>query len=302
MPPTEIAVLRSFRDPVLALWPYLSRPDLMERWLGQAEVELVPGGDFHASLWNGDVVRGQVLAVAPPNRLQLAWHAEGPDSDSRVAILLEHAGPGTRIRVAQDDPGNDIERAHGRAWWGAALEALHGATGGADAREWGDALPIVLRVPLARSASDVWPLLSTAAGLGKWLAGAPRFEAEPGGAFRFVSRFQGSEVVEEGRIEAIEPERLVALSWAWTGQGWEAPTRVELRLEPAASGSALLPDARRAAPRAGRVRVGPPRPAFGIRGPQLPGAARREEELRRGVAGRDAGSQAARRAGSRLLG
>ena len=240
MPPTEIAVLRSFRDPVLALWPYFSRPDLMERWLGQAEVELVPGGDFHAALWNGDVVRGQVLAFAPPNRLQLAWHAEGPDSNSRVMILLEHAGPGSRVRIEQDDPGNEIERAHGCAWWRAALEALHAAVGGADAREWGDALPIVLRAPLARSATDVWPLLSTAAGLEKWLAGAPRFEAEPGGAFRFVSRFQGSEVVEEGRIESIEPERLVALSWEWTGQGWEAPTRVELRLEPDATGSALL--------------------------------------------------------------
>jgi uncharacterized protein YndB with AHSA1/START domain len=240
MPPTEIAVLRSFRDPVLALWPYLSRPELMERWLGQAEIELTAGGDFQANLWNGDLIRGRVLSFAPPSRLELAWRAEGPHMESRVTIHLEHAGPGSRIRVEQDGPGNDLEREHGRTWWRAALEALHAATGGADAREWGDALPILIRTPLARSAPDVWPLLSTAAGLEKWLAGAPRFDAEPGGAFRFVSRFHGNEIVEEGRVEAIEPERLVALSWEWTGQNWEAPTRVELHLEPDSSGAALL--------------------------------------------------------------
>ena len=38
----------------------------------------------------------------------------------------------------------------------------------------------------------------------------------------------------------IEPERLVALSWEWMGQGWQATTRVELRLEPGASGAALV--------------------------------------------------------------
>lgn len=241
MPPTDVVVLRAFRDPVLSLWPYLTRPELIERWLGPGEIELEPGGELQATLWSGDLVRGEVLALAPPNALDLAWSAEGPDSESRVRLRLEHAGPGCRIRVEQADPGSEVERAHACAWWGGALDALHAASTGSDrAREWGDSLPIVLRAPLARAAADVWPLLSTAAGLEKWLAGAHRFEAEPGGAFRFVSRFQGNEVVEEGRVEAIEPERLVSLSWEWIGQGWEAPTKVELRLEPDATGAALV--------------------------------------------------------------
>jgi uncharacterized protein YndB with AHSA1/START domain len=241
MPPTSVTVYRSFRDPVLTLWPHLSRPELLDRWLGKADVEMAVGGDVQASLWNGDVVKGSVLAVAPPNCLDLSWRAMGPDAETRVRIRLEHAGPGTRIRVEQDDPGSDGERRYAESWWREALEAMaRSVAESGDAHEWGGALPIVLRAPLARTAADVWPLLSTAEGLEKWLAGAEHFEPVPGGAFRFISRFKGAEIVEEGRVVAIEPERLVALDWEWIGQGWEAPTRVELRLEPDPSGAALV--------------------------------------------------------------
>lgn len=240
MPPTDMAVFRSFRDPVLTVWPYLSRPELLERWLGPAEIHLALDGEFHASLWNGDRVRGRVLTVAPPSRLELAWRAAGADAERRVTMTLEHQGPGCRIRVEQEDPGSDVERAHFFVWWREALDALRGAVDGCDAHHWGDTLPIVVRAPLAREADDIWPLLSTSNGLEKWLAGAQRFDGVPGGSFRFVSRYQGREVIEEGRIEAIEPAHLVALSWEWVGQGWPVPTCVELRLEPDPSGAALL--------------------------------------------------------------
>jgi uncharacterized protein YndB with AHSA1/START domain len=241
MLPTSVAVYRSFPDPVPALWPRLSRPELLERWLGPAEIEIAVGGDMQATLWNGDVVKGSVTAVAPPNCLDLSWRGLGPDTETFVRIRLEHAGPGSRIRVEQDDPGSESERAYAQVWWREALEALASSMeNGRDAHEWGDTLPIVLRAPLARTSADVWPLLSTAEGLEKWLAGAERFEPAPGGAFRFLSRFQGTEVIEEGQVVAIEPERRVALDWEWTGQGWDALTRVELRLEPDAAGAALV--------------------------------------------------------------
>lgn len=241
MPPTDVAVHRSFRDPVLAVWPYWSRPELLERWLGTADLELEAGGVFQASLWNGDQVRASVIATAPPNRLDLAWRGEGPDAETTVRIRLEHEGPGCRVAIEQADPGSDAERSQACGWWSAALDALRAAVnGGSDAHRWGDALPIVLRTPLAREAADIWPLLSTAPGLEKWLATSERFDPSLGGAFRFVSKFKGTEIVEEGRVEAVDPERLVALSWEWMGQGWQAPTRVELRLEPDPSGTALV--------------------------------------------------------------
>lgn len=241
MPSTAVAVLRPFREPVLTLWPYLSRPELLDRWLGTADMEVAIGGAFHAELWNGDLLEGTVLAVAPPSRLDLSWRFEGPNMECDVRIRLEHAGPGSRVRVEQDAPATDLERAHACGWWREAMEALHRAVDeGVDARQWGAGLPIVLRTPLSRTPADIWPLLSTARGLEKWLAGAERFEATPGGSFRFISRFQGNEVIEEGRVLAIEVDRLVELEWEWIGQGWEKPTRVELRLEADPSGVALI--------------------------------------------------------------
>jgi len=241
MPPTSVTVYRSFRDPVLTVWPYLSRPELLERWLGAADMEVTHGGGFRAALWNGDLVEGEVLGLAPPSCVELSWRSEGPEIETRVRIRLEHLGPGCRVRVEHEDLRSDVEAEHATAWWREALIALHAAVSESrDAHSWGDGLPIVLRAPLARTAPDVWPLLSTGPGLEKWLAGADRFDATPGGAFRFTSRFRGNEVVEEGRVATIEPERLITLDWEWMGQGWEAPTRVDLRLEPDPTGVALL--------------------------------------------------------------
>jgi len=241
MATTSATIYRSFRDPVLTLWPYLSRPELLERWLGSADIEVSVGGQARATLWNGDSVEGEVLAVAPPNRLELSWRAEGPDTETSVRIALEHAGPGCRIRVELGDAASDPEREHARRWWQEALLALRtSVVENRDAHQWGSGLPIVLKAPLGRTAADIWPLLSTARGLEKWLASAERFDEAAGGSFRFTSRFKGTDVIEEGRIAAIEPEQLVALDWEWMGQGWDAPTRVEMRLMPDDSGTALL--------------------------------------------------------------
>jgi uncharacterized protein YndB with AHSA1/START domain len=143
--------------------------------------------------------------------------------------------------VELGDGASDLEREHAHRWWQEALLALRTSmVENRDAHQWGSGLPIQLKAPLGRTAADVWPLLSTAQGLEKWLASAERFDGAVGGSFRFTSRFKGTEVIEEGRIAAIEPEQLVALDWEWMGQGWDAPTRVEMRLTPHDSGAALL--------------------------------------------------------------
>ena len=241
MPPTSIALYRSFRPAVPAVWPYLSRPDLLARWLGATELELTPGGEFSAYFWNGDAAKGRVLSAVPPNKLDLRWKAYGIGPDERVRLRLEHDGPGSRLNVSHEGIHSESERKHARTWWKAALGALHTALyEDRDAHEWGAGLPIVAREPLGRSASDIWPLLSTQAGIEKWVAHAEVFEAVAGGAFRFTSRYQGREVIEEGRIEAIEPEKLAAFSWEWRGEGWGAPTRLELSLEPDPQGVSLV--------------------------------------------------------------
>jgi uncharacterized protein YndB with AHSA1/START domain len=239
--PTAISVYRSFQAPLLAAWPYLSRPELLERWLGRAELELRPGGDLHLETWNGDVTRGRVLAAVPPVRIDLLWRASALSPETHVTLRLEGDGPGSRLYVSHDGLRSEAERKVARAWWKEATSALRSALhGGVHANEWGAELPISVRAQVPRAASDLWPLISTAPGIDKWVAHVERFDAAPGGSFRLTSRFQGRQVVEEGRIEEVVPSSRVALSWEWLGEGWGAPTRVEFTIEPESSGSALL--------------------------------------------------------------
>lgn len=241
MTPDAVSLFRSFRAPLLESWPFLSRPEQLVRWLGRTELDLSPGGDVLLETWNGDSIRGRVLAAVPPVRIEIVWRASGLSPETHVMLRLEGDGPGSRLHVANDGLRSEAERRSARAFWKEALAALRKALdAGTDAHEWGAELPITLRAQMPRAASDLWPLISTGPGIEKWVAHVERFDGQPGGAFRLTSRFQGRQVVEEGWIDEIVPSSRVALSWEWAGEGWGAPTRVEFMIEPESSGSALL--------------------------------------------------------------
>ncbi len=223
------------------MWLHLTRPELLARWLGQAELELAPDGALSVDAWNGDSVRGRVLAFAPPVRLELAWRTTPLSPDHHVVLRLEGDGPGSRLTVTQDGLPSEPDRRVARQTWREVLAALRSAIHEErDAREWGATIPVAVRTAVPRSAADLWPLFSTPAGLEKWIAHVDRFEGAVGGTFRFASRFQGREVVEEGRVEEMIPESRVALSWEWIGEGWGASTRVEFTVEPDGAGSTVL--------------------------------------------------------------
>jgi uncharacterized protein YndB with AHSA1/START domain len=239
--PSTPTIFRSFREPLSEVWVYLSRPDLLARWLGRIELELTPDGTFQAELWNGDKASGRVIAVAPPVRLDLSWRSASLSPETRVSFRLEGDGPGSRLTIRHDALGSESERVAALATWRDALQALRATLrGGADCHEWGAEIPVAARAAIPRSAADLWPLLSTGTGIEKWVAHVERFDAAPGGAFRLTSRFQGRDVVEEGLIEELVPESRIALSWEWLGEGWGAPTRVEFSIEDTGSGSSVL--------------------------------------------------------------
>jgi uncharacterized protein YndB with AHSA1/START domain len=239
--PTTISCFRSFRPPVADVWLHLTRPELLARWAGRVQLELAEGGEASLEVWNGDSAAGRVLAAVPPVRLEIAWRPFGIGPESHVVLRLEGDGPGSRITVSHDGLRTEAERRQARLSWKEALLALHRAVSeGADAHEWGAAIPIAVRVAMPRSPSDLWPLFSTAAGLEKWVARVERFDGETGGAFRFASRYRGRDIIEEGRIEELAPESRVALSWEWLGEEWGAPTRLEIAIERAESGASVL--------------------------------------------------------------
>src|SRR5262249_36999936 len=152
--------------------------------------------------------------LAPPIRLEVTCHPATLHPETSVAFLLEGDGPGSRLTIRHDGLPSEAERGAARLMWRDALGALRTALQeGADAHEWGAELPVAARAIIPRSPTDVWPLLATGAGIEKWVAHVERFDAEPGGAFRLTSRFQGREIIEEGRVEEVVFESRIALSW-----------------------------------------------------------------------------------------
>ena len=241
MNPTTISLFRSFQAPVLEVWTFLSRPDHMTRWLGKADLELDHGGELSLDFWNGDVARGRVLTVTPPVKLEVAWQSSPLAPESHVTLRLEGDGPGSRLTITHDGLKTEVERRAARQMWKDALAALRAVlTDQADANEWGSTIPVVARAHIPRSVSDLWPLLSTGPGIESWVAHVEQFEGSAGGAFRLTSKFQGREIVEEGRIEELVPESRIVLSWEWAGEKWGAPTKVEFSLEPEDAGASVL--------------------------------------------------------------
>lgn len=241
MNPTTISVFRAFRAPLLETWLHLTRPELLSRWLGRAELELIHDGEVSYEAWNGDAAQGRVLAVAAPVRLELLVRPNAFASESHVVFRLEGDGPGSRLTVTHDGLQSEPERRAARQTWKEALSALRSTLGdGQDASEWGADIPVVVRAPIARSASDLWPLISTGPGIEKWVAHAQQFDGIVGGKFRLTSKFHGAEIVEEGVIEELVPESRVVLSWEWAGEAWGAPTRLEFQIEPEPAGSSIL--------------------------------------------------------------
>jgi len=68
--PTTISVFRAFQPPVAEVWTHITRPELLAQWLGRAELELLHDGEMSLEAWNGEIVRGRVLSVAAPAKLQ----------------------------------------------------------------------------------------------------------------------------------------------------------------------------------------------------------------------------------------
>src|SRR6185295_10359066 len=163
----------------------------------------------------------------------------GSGEPRRVARPRRRAGiPAHRHARRAAEPRGE---GHARLFWRDALEALgRFADGKTPSAEWGGTHPVTVRAHLPRSAADVWPLLSTAPGLMKWVANVEQFDPQQGGAFRFLSQYRGQDVVEQGVVQEIVPDSKLRLTWELVGEGWAQPTELLLSLEPDAGGTSIL--------------------------------------------------------------
>jgi uncharacterized protein YndB with AHSA1/START domain len=82
------------------VWEALTEPERLEEWFAQeAQLDARPGGEGVFRWGDGDERRGVVREVEEPERLVLDW-----DDGGSVAIELEPAEDGTRVRVVETSP------------------------------------------------------------------------------------------------------------------------------------------------------------------------------------------------------
>lgn len=75
--------------PPESVFPYLTDPALLVRWLGDgAELEPVPGGRFAVDI-NGTPIRGRFVLVDPPHRVIFSWGTAGSDTLSAGSTMVE---------------------------------------------------------------------------------------------------------------------------------------------------------------------------------------------------------------------
>ena len=89
-------------------WEAVTDPEQLSQWLGDdAEIELEPGGDLRVR--EGDVERaGFVEEVDAPRRLVFWWSVDDGEA-SRVEVDLIEEADGTRVRVIESRPLEQVE-------------------------------------------------------------------------------------------------------------------------------------------------------------------------------------------------
>jgi uncharacterized protein YndB with AHSA1/START domain len=105
-----------------AVFPFLTDPDRLTRWIGiAASVEPTPGGIFRVDLNGKDVARGAYVEVIPHRRVVFTWGWEGgghgiPPGATTVAIDLAPEDGGTRLRLRHTGLRGDNRSKHAQGW------------------------------------------------------------------------------------------------------------------------------------------------------------------------------------------
>ncbi|WP_149587120.1 GNAT family N-acetyltransferase [Tabrizicola flagellatus] len=119
--------------PPSRVWACLTDPAAVRVWFGaHMALDARPGGGFREVWRDGArevVTAGRVLDFDPPSRLVLSWADADWPAETRVTLVLNPEGTGTRLRLTHEgwaalgDGAKGLAAAH-RAGWQAHLAAL----------------------------------------------------------------------------------------------------------------------------------------------------------------------------------
>jgi uncharacterized protein YndB with AHSA1/START domain len=123
---------RHLEHPVERVWAAVTDPGELVGWLGEADIDLVPGGRVEIRWLNTDdegnraVARGAITALDPPRLLEV-------DTDLHGVLrweLAPAAGGGTVLRFTNITPAPDEFVAKVLAGWAIHLDHLEDALDG----------------------------------------------------------------------------------------------------------------------------------------------------------------------------
>jgi len=85
------------------VWEYLTRPDLLEKWLGKTDFQPIQGHKFRFTSPNGNDSYCEVLEVKPHTRLSYSWQKNSAKDkkpfNSTVAWNLVAKENGTELQL-----------------------------------------------------------------------------------------------------------------------------------------------------------------------------------------------------------
>jgi uncharacterized protein YndB with AHSA1/START domain len=106
------------------IFPFLTEPELMVRWMGtSAEADPRPGGIYRVDIDSDRyIASGEFVEVSPPNRVVFTWGWESEESivrpgSSTVEVTLTPDGDHTIVRLVHSGlPSDESAGAHAAGW------------------------------------------------------------------------------------------------------------------------------------------------------------------------------------------
>jgi uncharacterized protein YndB with AHSA1/START domain len=95
-----------FQQPPSEVWEYLTRPELIEQWLGQTDFQPIVGHKFHFTSPYGNHSYCEVLEIKGFSKLSYSWQKNSLNNkkpfNSRVTWTLVPKENGTELQLVHD--------------------------------------------------------------------------------------------------------------------------------------------------------------------------------------------------------
>lgn len=110
-----------FHHPPQDVWEYLTKPELLEQWLGKTDFQPMVGHKFTFVSPYGNDSHCEVLEVKPFTKLSYSWQKRSLDDnkvfDSKIVWTLVPRENGTELQLVHDGfiAGEDL-MGHEKGW------------------------------------------------------------------------------------------------------------------------------------------------------------------------------------------